>query len=350
MIERIEHLTPLRLLKRLDLGANRIRVISGLKGLFNLEYLNLQGNKIVSIRNLIDISGEGYKIRELILTGNNLRELKELTILEKMPNLRKVDFNLNREETNPFCAIKNEYLKAILMLKNVNSLIVDKKTVEDITDHQNIDKNDIQDQESMINVDDETYNSQIRRVSEPKIRNKNMRNSSRQNSKNNSRRSSNSRDLKNKQNLQQSKTISKKKKTAHKNVVPSPSMNYQPNENENRQDQYYNHSSPSQNYYEELGLFKGKLREKSLENEALNKEKISLGCKLENNEKYWIHKVKSLESNYIGLKEKLQGALLQLNSSKDSMSLLNEENKRVSYSFLYDFLLIVKCACSRIQY
>ena len=52
MIERIEHLAELRFLKRIDLSANRIRVISGLKGLFNLEELNLSGNKIVSLANL----------------------------------------------------------------------------------------------------------------------------------------------------------------------------------------------------------------------------------------------------------------------------------------------------------
>jgi Leucine-rich repeat (LRR) protein len=52
MIERIENLSSLRFLKKLDMSANRIRVISGLKGLYSLEELNLSGNKIVSLANL----------------------------------------------------------------------------------------------------------------------------------------------------------------------------------------------------------------------------------------------------------------------------------------------------------
>ena len=52
MIERIEYLNGLRFIKKLDLSANQIRVIHGLKGLNSLEYLNLSGNKIVSLLNL----------------------------------------------------------------------------------------------------------------------------------------------------------------------------------------------------------------------------------------------------------------------------------------------------------
>jgi Leucine-rich repeat (LRR) protein len=69
MIERIEHLNPLRFLKKLDLSANRIRVISGLRGLYNLEEVNLSGNKIVSLANLSQISGDSYKLKHIDLSG-----------------------------------------------------------------------------------------------------------------------------------------------------------------------------------------------------------------------------------------------------------------------------------------
>lgn len=71
MIERIEHLNPLRFLRKLDLSANRIRVISGLRGLYNLEEVNLSGNKIVSLANLTQIQGENYKLKHIDLSGKH---------------------------------------------------------------------------------------------------------------------------------------------------------------------------------------------------------------------------------------------------------------------------------------
>ena len=53
------------------MSANRIRVISGLKGLYSLEELNLSGNKIVSLANLSQIQGENYKLRSIDLSGKN---------------------------------------------------------------------------------------------------------------------------------------------------------------------------------------------------------------------------------------------------------------------------------------
>lgn len=109
MIDQIGHLEGLRFLKKLDLSANRIRVISGLKGLFSLEFLNLSGNKIVSMVNLKCFGGDGFKLRMLDLSGNSLRELRELSVLDKIVNLKKVTFHENEEDSNPFCRLRGEY-------------------------------------------------------------------------------------------------------------------------------------------------------------------------------------------------------------------------------------------------
>lgn len=136
MIERIEHLEELRYLKRIDLSANRIRVISGLKGLYNLEELNLSGNKIVSLANLSQIQGENYKLRHIDFSGNNLMDLKELPVLNHLKNMKSIIFHNNFEDSNPFCRIRVEYLRALSRLKCINNISVDGMSTEQIINEE----------------------------------------------------------------------------------------------------------------------------------------------------------------------------------------------------------------------
>jgi outer membrane protein TolC len=60
-------------------------------------------------------------------------------------------------------------------------------------------------------------------------------------------------------------------------------------------------------------------------------EKFKLEAKMESTEKYWINKVKGLEENYRTLLDKLESSRKDVESAEKNLTVLNEENKRVSF-------------------
>ena len=117
IIEKIEDVTSLRLLQRLDLSCNKIRVITGLKALPHLTQLNLSGNKIVSIAPLEEMCGPHSKLKEVDLSGNNLYNIRELTLLESCVSLSSIRFHQDEEFSNLFCQKWIEYVNYIKKLK-----------------------------------------------------------------------------------------------------------------------------------------------------------------------------------------------------------------------------------------
>jgi hypothetical protein len=61
-------------------------------------------------------------------------------------------------------------------------------------------------------------------------------------------------------------------------------------------------------------------------------EKHKLSVKIETMEKYWINKVKGVEDSYRNLMDKLETSRRDVEIAEKNLSVLNEENKRVSRS------------------
>jgi len=313
VIERIENIEGLRLIKHLDLSANRIRVISNLQGLFSLETLNLSGNKIVSMINLSQISGDGYKLRSLDISGNNLRELREIQIIDKLTSLRDLKLldEEDEDDCNPFCRIRIEYLKTIQKLKSLTKLTVDGYSKGEINDM----------------VSNYSESCQIQTINDKNSgikgsgADRNTRDKSKSRSKSGSRSPS---------------PNTKPDRNMPKKLPPKPDQSqlFRPDLLATMRPEsagvYNPQQQDNQKYLlEEIGYLKGKIKELELEVNSLQNEKKSNAFKIENTEKYWINKIKCTEDSYISLKGKLENAMRELESSQRSMDLLNQENSRI---------------------
>ena len=62
-------------------------------------------------------------------------------------------------------------------------------------------------------------------------------------------------------------------------------------------------------------------------------EKRQLEVKMETQERFWVQKVKGLEESYRGLMDKLQSSEKDVKVAEKSLTILNEENKRVRLVF-----------------
>lgn len=63
-------------------------------------------------------------------------DLKELSILNQLKNLKSIIFHNNFEDSNPFCRIRVEYLRALSRLKCINSITVDGLSTEQIINEE----------------------------------------------------------------------------------------------------------------------------------------------------------------------------------------------------------------------
>ena len=116
VIGRIEDLSPLRLLQRLDLSCNRIRVLAGVKGLPHLAHLNLSGNKITSMKPLEEVCLSGSRLAFVDLSGNSLHDLRELALVPKLVSLKSLVLHQDEEFSNPFCANRAVYVNTVKKL------------------------------------------------------------------------------------------------------------------------------------------------------------------------------------------------------------------------------------------
>lgn len=63
-------------------------------------------------------------------------DLRELPVLNTLKNLKSIIFHNNVEDSNPFCRIRMQYLRALSKLKCINGITVDGLNVEQIVDEE----------------------------------------------------------------------------------------------------------------------------------------------------------------------------------------------------------------------
>ena len=119
-------LTQLRWLK---LNANRIEEIESIKGLVNVEILDLSNNKLDMNASLDSLAGLSRKCRILYLNGNRIAEsLKPLANLNKLEQLFLSDNQLTSIDSLKgltslkLLKIANNKLENITILSNLNKL------------------------------------------------------------------------------------------------------------------------------------------------------------------------------------------------------------------------------------
>ena len=101
-ITAITGLDSLRSLVHLDISANRLTTVTGLRCLFNLHTLVLAYNQITSLAGLADMSGPHYHISSIELQGNHVGDMKELLSIRELPHLQAL--TLSRDaHGNPVC-------------------------------------------------------------------------------------------------------------------------------------------------------------------------------------------------------------------------------------------------------
>lgn len=132
VIEKMEDLSPLKMLTTLDLSSNKIRVINGVRALTRLMNLNLSGNKISSMQPLECFIGSGSKLADVDLSGNLLHNLTELQIVPKIGSLRKITFHVDEDFSNPFCDDYTKYMGALKSLSCLPSLQIDGTHFQDL--------------------------------------------------------------------------------------------------------------------------------------------------------------------------------------------------------------------------
>ena len=71
-----------------------------------------------------------------------------------------------------------------------------------------------------------------------------------------------------------------------------------------------------------------------MQNQHLETERSTGINKLENTEKYWINKLRGIEENYSNLKNQLDSSFKELESAKTNITILNQENERVSHCLI----------------
>lgn len=299
MIARIEHLDSHPNLQNLDLSANRIRVISGLKNLKKLRRLNLSGNKIVSLKGLQQLGINNQILTYFDISGNNINNLFELKILENFKNLKEVIFQSGSEFSNPLCRDRTKYLSMLLSLKNINSLKIDGKDRAAIEKEVILKKN----------------------RNEPNNRKKTV---------------------KRKKKPENYPTINQSEESGKKEMNDRFEIENQWDsiENESNEQKYLEiarsrlgQKPPSkEKLYEREIKFKEEERARMFDQISGNiaKENEKLKFKLETSEKYWVNKVRLIEENYRDIRNKLEFSQKEVDQSKSQIHILNEENKRVT--------------------
>lgn len=294
MIERIENLDPLAELQSLDLSANRIRVISGLNNLRNLRKLNLSGNKIVSLRGILPFARQNDKLSFLDLSGNNLRDVNELVILDQFKSLKEVVFRAGADYSNFFCRDRTAYLRALGKLRIIDQLTVDRMdSVEIFNELRGVKKKN-----GGGKGDKETVKKRKRDMERQE-----------------------------KEREEKEKEIERREKYKEDEELPE-------------RDSYEQEKTPND---EGRGVVRrvrpkrknggggviGNVNELVIQHEILKREKKELEFKMETTEKYWINKVKNLEDNQRTVSAKLEFARKDLKNAERTTTILNEENKRL---------------------
>lgn len=235
-------------------------------------------------------------------------DLRELSVLNTLKNLKSVIFHNNVEDSNPFCRIRIQYLRALSRLKCINAITVDGLSVEDIVNEER--------GVTTRNSEDDM---------DPEVLQLSFKDSERQ--------------RKQKEEVQANiQSIPKKIKKfklpqeEQPNFMNTNSMNNTHYTNQmNQMNQMQPMPIPQYDQlsskYEELKMDMVKVQT-MLRNSEDEKHKLSM--KMETTEKYWINKVKGLEENYRQLLDKLEGSRKDVETAEKSLNILNQENKRVS--------------------
>ena len=96
-IKQIEGLQGLVSLRTLNLSCNLISVVENLSGLKQLNMLNLSYNKLQHINGLSDLWGSAYSIETILLNGNFLGSVEELTYyLSGLVHLKQLALSENK--------------------------------------------------------------------------------------------------------------------------------------------------------------------------------------------------------------------------------------------------------------
>lgn len=130
LINKIEGLKHLEVLRDLNLSANQIRVLPDLSFLSNLKVLNLSFNLIVTIEELGRFEGKGLKRVNLI--GNKINNLRQLKVLDLIDSLEEVSFQDFGSGSNPICSNNTHYYSEVVLLKNFERILVDGKKSKEI--------------------------------------------------------------------------------------------------------------------------------------------------------------------------------------------------------------------------
>ena len=250
-------------------------------------------------------------------------DLRELPVLNTLKNLKSIIFHNNVEDSNPFCRIRIQYLRALSKLKCINGITVDGLNVEQIINEERgvVIRNSEDDMDPEIQ---QQYSFQDQNEAE-EIRKKQMEETQ--------------------NNL---KMMAKQIKVAKQpNQIPRDNFMAQNTQNNSMNNTYAQQMMMPQfdqlsSKYEDLKMDFVKVQT-MLKNSEDEKHKTE--AKLESTEKYWINKVKGLEENYRNLLDKLESSRKDVQVAEKNLNVLNEENKRVRYfipkiyrfSFFYKF-------------
>ncbi|CAH1791753.1 unnamed protein product [Owenia fusiformis] len=103
-LTKIENLDNLTMLEYLWLNDNQIRNIDGTSCLTRLKELNIADNKIEKLGHSLD---SNLKLENLNLSGNKIYSFKDLTHLQRLPNLKHLGLKDPGYAANPVCLLCN---------------------------------------------------------------------------------------------------------------------------------------------------------------------------------------------------------------------------------------------------
>ena len=235
-------------------------------------------------------------------------DLRELPVLNGLKNLESILFHNNVEDSNPFCRIRMQYLRALSKLKCINNLTVDGMTVEEIVDEERGKTQRRSDEDLDPEILQIYQNIHQQKPNLEEIRQKELEEAA----------------------LKQKSMPVYKVNSAQ---PPQPQQNFMhTNPNSMNNTAYMNQMMPQfdqlASKYEDLKMDMVKVQTMLKNSEE---EKFKLEAKMESTEKYWINKVKGLEENYRTLLDKLESSRKDVESAEKNLTVLNEENKRVSF-------------------
>ena len=106
-------------LVELNLSANLIDKVDGLKTLKRLRKLHLTANKIRRVENLDGLES----LEHLYLQANHISRVEELAHLQRLPNLRTLYLkNVDGSQPNPVCTSKGYREKVLAILPDLRNL------------------------------------------------------------------------------------------------------------------------------------------------------------------------------------------------------------------------------------